>query len=524
MAPTVTREYSIAYGGVTIGGTSDYYLLHADPPIRISGNYENTTVEATVIVRDDTEANFNTRCAALETAFRKPNQDLTVTLGSTTFMSLSHASNTGVLARPTFSKPGNADQDSARRRLYHVSVTVQRPADLSGKDGLRDAAIEFTVSPSGVRSYHVTGAYTALSSNGARAQYEASIATLLTAIEAVHAGVTWERSPGNPVIYDDENKVARFTRTGTELIFNQSSGVRDNTSIRNESFRLTRRVSAPGDSPTAERPQEVSVSFDADIDTTVTDLASFYISTVRPHCLQQVRSTIGGQVALVSDEPSLDYARSRISASLGFVVVTGSNVLQRETSTEDQDDEGVLSEPVWDGNPWSRVETQGPKSLVRTVIDSILRLDSGGGSGGAGGGAGNVIQAGLLGLGGGKGGAQVDGQGSIAGQTGGAFGFQGTIGNGNYLGGAQVTPPGGGGGAGAGGGGAGGRGITKGWRRVGGTLRRTPKTIGTSDASFRVVAETRVDVYIYREPAKRGAGGGSGGQVESPGGAGGQGA
>ncbi len=207
--PAVTRELSVTYAGVTLGGTDANNLLFDRH--RVFGSYETIGFEGRVVVRAATEAAFATACLALETAFTTPNGTLTITQGSSTMRSFGHSANTGFLGRPSFRKVGGPE-DSGRARLYEVSVTAQRPADANG--GLRIAEFELRTSFSGTRSYRVIGTYTALSGSTAKAKYDAAITALLTSFEGAATG-SWTRLDSS-VRWDDQNKVANFTYEGVE--------------------------------------------------------------------------------------------------------------------------------------------------------------------------------------------------------------------------------------------------------------------------------------------------------------------
>lgn len=216
--PTVTRELSVTYAGVTLGGTDDNFLLFDRHEVR--GGYETIGFTGLVLVRADTAANFATKCAALETAFQTPNGTLVITQSSQTLKSFGHSGSTGFLGRPSYRKMGGRE-DTGRSRLYEVRVDAQRPADLSGKSGLRIANIAVRTTFFNARSYRVAGTYTAISSTSASAKYAASVGSFLSSLETDLTG-TWIRLDKS-VEYDDENKVAHFTQEAYE------SGLRDAT-------------------------------------------------------------------------------------------------------------------------------------------------------------------------------------------------------------------------------------------------------------------------------------------------------
>lgn len=387
MPPAVTRELSIQYAGVTLGGTSAINLLHH--PYRLRREFGRVRFEGRVTVVDNSsEANAWAAWTAMEAAFSKPNQDLVITQGgqSTTY---SHANNTGFLGRPECRKLG--DKDTGRSRTYEVSLECKVPNPIASKNGLMEATSVISTSPSGRRSYQLTGTFTASGSNGALAQYTANIAALLTALEQeIDPAATWERDIA-PKREDreDENKILKFSRTGQEVIYADSQGALNNASIKNQKLAITRTRIAPGDVSGAERPVEIAVLYDADIDKSLTqDLAGFYTSTIQPYLIQVGLAAAGGSSgALVKDSPGLDYPNNRISATIEMLVVTGSSILSRTLRTRDTDQLGKVLLPVHDGNPYAKEKFQGPASRTRLIVDTKITL--GGGSGAAGGGLGS---------------------------------------------------------------------------------------------------------------------------------------
>lgn len=507
--PLVTRELSITYGTKTIGGTSTSCFITGVH--RLFKNYERAVVECDVVCRGTSEADFNTQCAALEAAFRKPNQLLKITIGSTDFLTLTHTGNTGTLGRASCEKVGH-DMDSGRARMYRVAVVVQLPADLTGKDGLREAEIEVSATASGVRGYKVTGTYTALSSNDAVDQYEASFDALLDALETALTG-TWRRTD-HRYARDDEDKTLRFTRTAIE----QLSTVLDNAALRGQRIVVTRAHVAPGDYQGVERPIELLVFYDTSVDKdSTTDLEGTWESTILPWLLSHAQAVAGASsLALIKSSPTFDTAGNRITATLELFAVAGSTFFARTVRTTDDRDEGRMIWPVWDGTPYGAEDFGGKKVHLRFVREERMRLgatfSSGGGAAGAGGGdaGGGGIFGGLgaFGIGG-------DALGGLAGPHQGGLGIFG-IGNAGSLGNPNFGPGGGdGGGGGAanlgGQGGGGGGGADRDGFRLLRTIEDVePRVIGLPRSNFSVTLESFVSIMRRVDPPAAAGGGGGG--------------
>lgn len=493
-APAVTREFSITYGAVTIGGDQGQYLLDRNYSFR--QDYETASFEGLVVVNATTETDLATAVQTLIAEFRKINQAATIKHGtSTTLKSFSHSSNTGFLSRASVEKDDLDPRNSGRAQVYRVRVAFQLPADASGKSGLRESSIDVTTAATGEREYRVTGTYTASGGSSAKAQYEAQIASVLSTLETDLTG-TWERL-AHQVTYDDENKVARFTRTGREIIFSQSSAGLNHAAIKNPSLVVSSEASAPGDASDAQRPLRVLVQYEAEIDKAETqDLIGFYNATIKPWLVEHARNVAGGApAALVRSTPIPDYQRNRIAATLELLVVSGSPILEHRIRTRDDDDKGIVLLPVWDGNPKAKLKFQGPATIIRFVFEDITRLEAAGsGDPGAGAVGGNE------GVGGSIGGGDL----FAGGQVGGILDSFSSGSGGDLFNAIDPAINGGAGGAEA----------------SGYVLRREikdrdPIRIGLPELAFDVVIHSNVYIMEYVEaPA---ASGGSGGNSEGSG-------
>jgi hypothetical protein len=369
MPPAVTRELSVTYGATTVGGTSAVYLLHG--PVRIDKSYDRVTVSFQVACTDiSSEANFAATAQALEAAFRKPWQALTITLGSTTVASYSHTSNTGYNAQPSIQETGDERYETGRSRLYAISVTCEVPADLSGQSGRRYSSVALEKSPAGQNTVTISGRYTALSGNSARAQYEASIEAYVSAVLTAIGG-TYEKV-AETASADDQNKNLDFARTYLELLYNQSQGTLDNTTIFRHSVLYTRQAVGPGDAPrgNARRLERVSAVYEAWVEKATTDLESVYQNTIRPFLLAQVQEIWTPSLLALIEEgtPMMDRTAQRIQGTLTFAMVTtGSGVLEYAERSRIENEPGVVFTPVANGNALAKHVDDGPARRLRTM-------------------------------------------------------------------------------------------------------------------------------------------------------------
>ena len=88
MTATVSRELSITYGSLTVGGTSDYLI---DRVYRLRKSYRAFEVSFRVVVTGDladVDSTFATDCLAVEAAFRTPREDLTIAFNASQHVDL----------------------------------------------------------------------------------------------------------------------------------------------------------------------------------------------------------------------------------------------------------------------------------------------------------------------------------------------------------------------------------------------------------------------------------------------------
>lgn len=212
----VTRELQISYGSYVVGGANTNPQIHDF--MTLYQGYVQTGVKFTFLVTATSEAAFASACIAAEAAFRTPRLALTVTIGSSTILSLSHSAGTGFNSDPRIDKIEAGS--SARSRLYTVSIDFGMPADNVGTDYRRDSTVRVTWSPDRRRHIAIDGIYTVNGSTSARDQYTAAIGTYAAAIISAIGG-TYDLLEEH-VENDDQNKVATFHRLYDEQIVDRN--------------------------------------------------------------------------------------------------------------------------------------------------------------------------------------------------------------------------------------------------------------------------------------------------------------
>jgi hypothetical protein len=365
----VTRDLSIAYGGVTIGAASQVYI--PDGYFSLTRDYPTGRLEFDVVCRGATHAALQTSVDALVVAFRKIRQDTTVTINSQTVISWSHSSNTGMNSRASLVKAGG-QADTALARSYHCVIEVDLPADLSGVSGRQSSSVRVSAGPNSIRTTTITATYTALSSNSATAQMLANINTYAGAVKTAVGITAWERT-SRDYTYDDQNKTVTVSDEYLEIKVNQSSAGLDHAAIKQPSLTISRRTFGPGDfravPDNVRRLAEVTASFSCQVDVDETlDLDSLWRDTVKPYMVDQTLAAFDGNAnaSLDSQSPLQEQYGNTLGAELVFSVVDAGSLVRQEWRYSISVATGRGLRAVWDGDPLAKEEFQGPASIVET--------------------------------------------------------------------------------------------------------------------------------------------------------------
>ena len=443
MSDTV-RELVITYGSWASNSTTrqitDWSFVSMDR--------DRAAVEFTVVLSGAASAAaFVSETQAAETAFSTPYQNLTVALGASNLIAVTQSGNTGLDAMPSIVKRGGVG-DTGRSRVYRVRVEYGLPASWNGTyPGLRDVTVTLEYTPARRLGWTIAGVFTAITSNDAKAQYEAQIATLASATASWLSISSYELVSETGVAVTANRKTTTFARTYREIIFAQASAA-----VVEQSLIVSRDRRGIESQGSATPLQGWTATYTAWVDKSVTtDLPGLY-STIRDYAIGKVRTVLGSSaVALMSDAPAFDYDENRINATLSGLAAdpTGGAVIEYTKTVTRDDKKPVDFVPAWSGNPYAAFVFEGVGVLTRTTVERKREINGGGGGGNAGAAGGAVPSVAPLFGGSGGGGGSSSGRGSF-------FDidlttvFPNASGGGSPVGGADVAPGGGGGGAAAG--------------------------------------------------------------------------
>lgn len=381
-----TRELAVTYGSYSVGGdnTGRNCNRDIDGGITVVEGYTEDVVEFDfVLYGAESESEFVTECSAAVSAFSKDRQALTLTQGATTARTWSHASNTGFNARADIGVTAEDPHGSGRSRGYHVRITIQKPPSLD-VSGRRSASVRVDYDTARVRTVTISGVYTALSSNSARAQYAAAIASYCSDVLTALTG-TYESVPeAEQFEFDDAStsstvdgggKICSFTRVYRELIASQGGSNLDDSAIVRQSLVIMQASPAPGDSPqaiNAQRPDEASASFTATLDKTVsTDLTGKWTGTYKAWVLGRIRTIVGGVIALENQNVSYDIEGNTIRADMRVTAVRVSGTLRYARTETLQIDQSPGVAPITHKNPLAAYVYDAPWVARQTVTIEV---------------------------------------------------------------------------------------------------------------------------------------------------------
>lgn len=306
---------AITYGEFTVGGLSSGYQL--DGPYAIEKSFTSLQLVFQVLVVAAGSSTLQDASAELEDAFQKRDQDLTISMGGSSW---SYESGTDILnVTATAAKTGNRETDRGASRAYTVTVTGELPA--GDRDGLRDIEVHVDYTPARQRIVTMRGTYTAFEGTKATAQYlaefDAEAATLLT---GVGSWLTFEKVDENHTA-DRNDHLCQFMRQYVQLVSPQSAMGLDDPAIIDHRVQFTDLSQHPGDGRQGVyRLRRVAASFECSVAVDAGPIRTVYESKVKPFLLSQFSSVFSPVTFGLEDaRVSADETARRLSVSMQFV-------------------------------------------------------------------------------------------------------------------------------------------------------------------------------------------------------------
>jgi len=393
MAPA--RDFTIVYGSQTIGGNGESIAFPIVGKLTTAESPEEFSCSFSFLVSGTSPANFEDNLSTVRTAFRKPNQSLTITVGDTqtrdTWYSFDHQTGTGFNATPEITKEA-AEEDSGLLQRLTVSIEIQLPADKLGIEdgqlGRRTTNVSVETAASGRRTLIIDGVYTATTTNEtAVAQYAASIDAYALAVhQAYDSGATWELVEDRTNIEDTaiagtspdadigKGKVCTFRRAYEELLIPQAGTPNDAEIIR-QRFRcqtLKFNRDTVGGLAVSTDSDRLMIAYNCEIDTakTGTDLVQTYEEKVRGFIYDEARDMTGIESGLIIYKETVDYNfdTNEIAATMEVGGVAGDLNTASVEIEDAYSDTGQTLVPVWSGDPLDHYVYLGPQTRTRKIV------------------------------------------------------------------------------------------------------------------------------------------------------------
>lgn len=379
---TVTPHiYEISYGSLTAPGTVGSSRLTLYRVHDFDHGYRSLRLTFAVILQSPTRDDFRADTATFEALVTKPRQTIAVAFnGEGDERRYQASDNTALNARATVAKPGSP-ADTPLSRLYVVTVTAGRPADLDGQDGLDNFRWRVQDRPN-AQTVTLTGEYTAIGGTQARAKYLASIAARWATIKTALGG-EWDLLDDTHEP-DDTDQTVSFQRVYKRLLYNEASGTLDHDALSGQALEVRpRKVSQAAKE--GKPFVEVALAYRADVERTevddgndVVDVAkvlALWEGTVQPWLIENMRGVTTGTLAVTVQDPGLSFDPPSIQTQMIGLAHAG-GVVSRTLVTDDFVDPGQIITRTWPkgatnptkADPTPAHVNDGPKVIRRRIV------------------------------------------------------------------------------------------------------------------------------------------------------------
>lgn len=343
----LVNPFSIQYGDRTVGGTTDT-LLHG--PYVIEKTFDSLRLVFDIIVKASSYDDLQAEAEAVEDDFRKRDQSLEINLSGSAW---SYTFGDNLLkSQAQVTKSGNRETDRGFSRAYTITITAELPAD--DQNGLRELEVHVDYDSARKRTVSMRGVYTALDGVLASAQYLADFDSVATPIlTGLDGSAAWELVD-EQFTRDRVDHTANFQRQYTELLFDQSSGTRDDDTIKDHRVTFSEMANHPGDSfEDTYRLRRVVGNYECSVDVEQgADLRQVYREKIRQHVLDTFASEFSPQVFAVEDvRVTTDETNSRISVALQIIYQAdgGSDILEVQQSVAYRESRQIDYTPIHTG-------------------------------------------------------------------------------------------------------------------------------------------------------------------------------
>jgi hypothetical protein len=206
-------------------------------------------------------------------------------------------------------------------------------------------------------------------------KYDTAMDTFCTSVMAGYGGeAAYDRMGDGPLIYDDENTEATAVRIYQERFWTTGA-----TGALAEDVTFTRSAVYRHGKGTAIAAVRGIVDFHTNVDHDVeTNLASLYISSIRPALASQMTATWGGTIVVEAEDVSVSPSTQRITVRMQILLAgKGDKVLGYDETISYNCDHQITIRERHDGKPNTyHVFTAGP-AITATVTVTSLTIETG---------------------------------------------------------------------------------------------------------------------------------------------------
>lgn len=265
-------------------------------------------------------------------------------------------------------------------RVYRVTIDVSKDATQTGKTGLRSQRCNLEERPEGTKTMSISLVYTPTGNSTAFDHYSDGtygFAARAAAFQTIVGGGTWEQVGPIRLVFDEDERGLTATGIYELLIFDQTTGTRNDSNVFGIEYDLT--VSRQAASGTEDQKS-------GSLATAIVTFECFVLSTASQDTviindiLPYVKSTVaqllslGGSLVTGAHQISVNPVTRKASGVVTFIVPE-SNVLAISQRYSEQEFNGTVLLPVLDGTPWGRDKHQGPGQWFRQVAITARTLN-----------------------------------------------------------------------------------------------------------------------------------------------------
>ncbi len=377
-APAVTRTMQLTYGTFVVGGTTRYQITGST---QLREEFGVGSFSFNLLVQEDDEGEFQTRCNEIEDEFTKRRQRVLLEIDGNTHKDWNPATNTGFNSAAHVAKQGTPGADSGLSRLYSITITVEIPA--ADNDARQDSQITVEYDEARRRTITIEGVYTANVSplRSATEQYAAVITAYATSVLTGVDAVAKFELIGERTKRDDQDKGLDFMRRFHEVIANQSQANLDEANVVEHTLQITQNIPQPGDSGGGgvKRLELFTVSWNCWVDKeNTTDLKTLWTGTIRDHIKEEFISRYAPtQFAITDENVALIPSANQISATMQIMAaIDPTDVIESIVTSRIVENSGHVFTGAWSGGLFDKYADQGHGARRRFGIRAVRVLGS----------------------------------------------------------------------------------------------------------------------------------------------------